>query len=189
MNLSPRYIFFLFFAIHTHIVTATMLTFLILFLDPHTVCELLHLPPFTSLQHHRRAGARNLQEKWGVNMKQKKATHIANGVDVDVVLGAIRVRHKRLDQELAQDTLNMLNLNWLCGALSNPRLGLSPGLVQSQETALASPLDQLVRLRDKLSALLEEPWVGDLSLVQDILNALVLGEVQRSQPWGRIVLV
>lgn len=82
----------------------------------------------------------------------------------------------------------MLDLLDLAGALSDPGLGLRPSLVQGQETALASPLDQLVGLRDEADTVLEQPGVCDLRLVQDILDALVLREAERSQPRGWVVL-
>jgi hypothetical protein len=98
------------------------------------------------------------------------------------------VRHERLDEELTQDALHVLDLLNLSGALSNPGLRLSPGLVQGQEAALASPLDQLVGLCYELGAVLEQPRVGDLGLVQDILHSCVLWEVQGSEPRGSVVL-
>ena len=96
---------------------------------------------------------------------------------VDVVLGAIGMWHKGLDEESPEDTIDVLDLLGLAGALRYPGLRLWPGLVQGQQTALASALDELIRLRDKLGAGLEEPWVGDLGLVEDIKGVLILGEV------------
>jgi hypothetical protein len=114
-------------------------------------------------------------------------TYLTNGVDVDVVLGLLGVRHEGLNQELTQDTRDGLNLNVLGSTGLNPLAGLSPGLVQSEETALASALDQLIRLRDELGAGSQEPRVGDLGLVEDILDGLVIGEVKRGETSGRVV--
>jgi hypothetical protein len=93
------------------------------------------------------------------------ATYLTNAHDVDVVLSVLRVGNERLDEELTKNTDDVLNLLGLRGTLSNPSPGLGPGLVEGQETALASPLDQLVGLRDELGAGLEQPGVGDLGLV------------------------
>lgn len=119
--------------------------------------------------------------------KEKGTTYISDGVDVDVVLGVLRVGNERLDEELSQNTADVLNLLRLAGALSDPGLGLGPGLVEGEQTALASSLDELIGLRDELGAGLEKPGVGDLGLVQDGLDAGVLGEVQGGQSRGRVV--
>jgi len=96
---------------------------------------------------------------------------------VDVVLGVGGMWHEGLDEESSKHTLNVLDLLGRAGALCYPGLRLWPGLVQGQETALASALDELIGLRDKLGARLEEPRVGDLGLVEDINGVLVLGKV------------
>ena len=96
--------------------------------------------------------------------------------------------HERLDKELAKDALCVLDLLSLTGALSNPGLGLSPGLVESKETALATALDQLIGLGDEAGAILEEPRVGDLSLVENAVHIGILSEVEGSKSGGRIVL-
>lgn len=115
-------------------------------------------------------------------------TYITDGVDVDIVLGVLGVRNERLDKEVSQDTSSVLNLLFLASSLCNPGLGFGPRLVQRQKTTLASALDELIGLCDELGAVLEEPRVGDLGLVQDILNVGILGEVQRSQSRRRVVL-
>ena len=107
-------------------------------------------------------------------------TYITDRVDVDIVLSALRVGNKRLDKELSQNTSGVLNLLLLSSSLSDPSLGLGPSLVQGQQAALASALDELIRLRNELGAGLEEPRIGDFGLVQNILNAGILGEMQRS---------
>ena len=91
------------------------------------------------------------------------------------------MRHERLDQELTEDARNGLDLNILGGTSLNPLLGLLPGLIQRQETTLASSLDQLVWFGDKLGAGGQQPRVGDLGLVQDILDSGILGEIERGQ--------
>lgn len=108
-------------------------------------------------------------------------------MDVNVVLGLLGVRHERLNQELTQDTGDGLNLDVLGGAGLNPLAGLRPGLVQGEKTALASALDQLIGLRDELGAGGQEPRVGDLGLVEDILDGLVIGEVEGCETSGRVV--
>lgn len=115
-------------------------------------------------------------------------TYITDGVDVDVVLGILRVRDERLNEELSQNTLCGLNLLLLTSTLSNPGLGLGPGLVEGQQTALSSTLDELIGLCDELGTALEQPRVGDLGLVQDVLDIGVLGEVKRGQSGRSIVL-
>lgn len=115
-------------------------------------------------------------------------TYIANGVDVNVVLSVLGVRDERLDEEVSQDTGDVLDLLLLGGTLSNPGLGLRPGLVQGKQTTLAAALDQLIRLSDELGAGLEKPGVGDLGLVENVLDVDIVGEVQRSQSRRSVVL-
>lgn len=119
--------------------------------------------------------------------KQSK-TYIADRVDVDVVLGILGVRHKGLDEKVTEDTSGVLNLLLLGGTLGDPGLGVGPGLVEGEEAALATALDELVGLCDKLGAVLEEPRVGDLGLVKDVGDVGVLGEAQGGEPGGGVVL-
>lgn len=88
------------------------------------------------------------------------------------------MRNKGLYQELSQNTRCVLDLLLLASSLSNPGLGLGPSLVQGQQTALASSLDELIGLCNKLGTGLEEPGVGNLGLVQDVLNGSILREGQ-----------
>lgn len=97
------------------------------------------------------------------------------------------MRDKGLDEELSQDTLDVLDLLGLAGSGGDPLLGLGPGLVESEQTALASSLDQLVWLCNKLGTLDEQPRVGGLGLVENILDGLVCGEVQRGELGWRVV--
>lgn len=97
------------------------------------------------------------------------------------------MRHEGLDQELAEDTSDGLNLYILSGTSLNPVPGLGPGLVQGEQTALTPALDQLIGFGDELSAGGQEPREGDLSLVEDILNGLVIGEVKGGEAGRRVV--
>ena len=106
-----------------------------------------------------------------------KQTYFTDGVDVNVVLGLLRVRDERFNEELAENASDGLNLDVLCGTSLNPLLSFLPGLVQSEKAGLSSPLDQLVWFGDKLGPGGQEPWVDDLSLVKDILHGSVFGEV------------
>lgn len=98
------------------------------------------------------------------------------------------MRNERLDEELSQDAAGVLNLLHLASTLSNPGLGFGPGLVEAQKTALATALDELIGLCDELGAILEQPRVGDLGLVEDVLNVGVLWESQSSESGRSIVL-
>lgn len=97
------------------------------------------------------------------------------------------MRHEGLDQELAEDTSDGLDLYILSGTGLNPVPGLSPGLVQGEQTALTPTLDQLIGFGDELSAGGQEPREGDLSLVEDILDGLVIGEVKGGEAGRRVV--
>jgi hypothetical protein len=121
------------------------------------------------------------------NEKENGAAHLSLGVDVDIIFGSVRVRNERLYQELPEHTHDALDLLRLACASRNPGLRLGPGLVQGQEAALASPLDELVGLRDELGSGDQQPRVGDLGLVEDVGDLGVLGEVERGQPRGRVV--
>lgn len=114
-------------------------------------------------------------------------THLTNGHDVDVVFCLLRMRHKRLNQELSQDTLYRLDLLRLASTSLNPGAGFRPGLVEGEQTALASSLDQLIGLCDELSTRRQQPRVGGLCLVEDALDVCILGEVQRGQLGRRVV--
>ena len=61
------------------------------------------------------------------------ATYITDGVDVDIILGTLRVRYERLDEELSKDAFCVFNLLRLASSLSNPSFRLGPSLVQSQK--------------------------------------------------------
>lgn len=98
------------------------------------------------------------------------------------------MRNERLDKKLSENTAGVLYLLLLASTFGNPGLGLGPGLVEGEETALATTLDELIGLCDELGAVLEEPREGDLGLVEDVLDVGVLGEVQRSKSSRGVVL-
>jgi hypothetical protein len=108
-------------------------------------------------------------------------------VDVDVVFGLLGVRNEGLDKEMAEHTDNGLDLDFLCSTALNPLPRLSPGLVQSEETALASSLDQLIWFSHELGSGHQQPWVCDLSLVENVLYGKVVGEVQRGESGRGVV--
>lgn len=95
--------------------------------------------------------------------------------------------NERLDEELAQNAGDRLDLDVLGRASLDPLLGLSPGLVEREEAGLPSALDQLVGLRDELCAGSQQPRVGGLGLVQDILDGGVFGEVDGGESGRGIV--
>ena len=97
------------------------------------------------------------------------------------------MRHKRLDQKVPQDAVDGLYSLLLLCAWLNPRPRLGPRLVQGQETALASPLDQLIRLRDEFGAGNEQPRVLGLCGIEHPLHVCVLGEIERGELGGRVV--
>jgi hypothetical protein len=119
--------------------------------------------------------------------KRRKWTYLSHRVDVDVVLCAVGVRHEGLDKELPQHTVDRLDALRLSSPLRDPLLGLGPRLVQGQQTALTSPLDQLIWLRDELGAGHEQPRVCGLGLVEDAPNIGVSWEVQRRELGRRVV--
>ena len=81
----------------------------------------------------------------------------------------------------------MLNLLRLAGTLSDPRLGLSPGLIQSKQAALTTALDELIGLCDKATAIVEQPGVCDFSLVEDSVDVGILREVEGGKSGRRVV--
>lgn len=88
---------------------------------------------------------------------------------------------ERLDQELPQHTIDRLDLDGLASPRLDPLAGIGPRLVQGQQAALASSLDQLIWLRDELGARGQQPRVGGLGLVEHALDVGVSGEVQRGE--------
>lgn len=98
------------------------------------------------------------------------------------------MRHEGLNQELSQDTIDSLDSLGFAGTLLNPSSSLSPGLVQGQKTALASSLDELIGLCDKLGARLEQPGVLDLGLVKDVLGGSIRGKVEGAELGVRVVV-
>lgn len=97
------------------------------------------------------------------------------------------MRNKWLNQELAEEALDVLNLLLLASAFCNPSTSFGPGLVEGEETALASTLDQLIWFCDEFGVFGEQPRVCGLGLVEDSIDVGVLREVERSELGGRVV--
>ena len=97
------------------------------------------------------------------------------------------MRHEWLNQELSEHAHDGLHLLRLARTSCNPGLCLWPRLVQRQETALASSLDELVRLGHELGPGCKQPRVGGLGLVEDVGDFSVLGEIEGGQSGRRIV--
>lgn len=89
---------------------------------------------------------------------------------------------------MSQDASGVLNLLLLQGTLSDPGTSLSPCLVQSQETGLATTLDELIGLCNELGTVLEEPREAQLSLVENSVDIIIVVEVQRGESGRRVVL-
>lgn len=122
-----------------------------------------------------------------ISKRKRNATYLSHRVDVDVVLGVLRVWHKRLDQERPQDALDGLDLLRLARPRLDPLARLGPCLVQGQQAALASPLDELVWLRHELRTGGQQPRVRGLGLVEHALDVCVGREVQRRKLGRRVV--
>lgn len=113
--------------------------------------------------------------------------YLANGVDVDVVLSLLWVRHEWLHEEIPQRTLDVLNLlNFVCTS-GNPLLGLWPCGIELEQPRLASTLDQLIGLRNEFCARCEEEWVFRLCGVQDSLYIIAVCECDGCELCGRVV--
>ena len=97
------------------------------------------------------------------------------------------MRDKWLNQKLPQHALDRLDLLRLPSASLNPLPGLRPGLVERQQAALATTLDQLIRLCNELGTRSEQPWVCGFGLVQHRRDVLSLWEVERRELGGRVV--
>lgn len=110
-----------------------------------------------------------------------------HGLNADVVLSLLGVRHEWLDQKPPEHTVDSLHPLGLARTLCDPVPRLLPGLVEGEKTALASSLDQLIRLRDELGVLLQQPWILDLGLVEDGLDFSIFGEVYRGESRRGIV--
>lgn len=114
-------------------------------------------------------------------------TYISHRVDVNVILRVGGVRHKWFDKELPEHTRNVLDLLFLSGSCCDPFSGFWPGLVQGQETSLASSLDQLIWLGNQFHAWCLEPGKCALDLVEDGIDVLIFWEVDRGELGWRVV--
>lgn len=74
------------------------------------------------------------------------STHVSDGIDINVVFSVLGVGHERLNKEVSKHANNSLDLLLLAGSLLDPSSCLRPALVEAQKAALASSLDQLIRL-------------------------------------------
>lgn len=95
--------------------------------------------------------------------------------------------NERLNEESPEVALNVLNLLSLVRACGNPLLRLGPGSVKLEQTRLASPLDQLVGLCDKLGTGSEEERVGGLGGIEDALDVVALAEGDGGELRRRVV--
>jgi len=120
-------------------------------------------------------------------LSEKDPVAITDGVDVDILFGIGRVRHERLDQELSENSGHSLDLLLLAGFGLNPLSGFGPCLVKGQETALASPLDQLIWLGNEFCTGSEEERIGCLSLVQNARDLCIFRKVDGRKFGRRIV--
>jgi hypothetical protein len=114
-------------------------------------------------------------------------TYLSHRVDVNVVFGVLGVRNKWLDQELAEEALDVLDLLLLASAFCDPSTSIGPALVEGEQTALASTLDQLIWLSDKFGVFGEQPRVCGLGLVEDSIDVGILREVEGSEFGRRVV--
>lgn len=105
------------------------------------------------------------------------STYITDRIDVDVIFRVGRMRDERLDQKLSQDTLYGFHLLSLPSAGFYPGSSFLPSLVQGQQAAFATTLDQLVGLCNELGPSGQQPWVGGLGLIEDRRNGVVFGEI------------
>lgn len=120
-------------------------------------------------------------------MRERMRAYLTDGVDVDVVLGLLRVGNKWLDEEVPQHALDVLDLDGLVGALGDPGLGVGPGGIELEQAGLASPLDELVGLCDKLGAGGEQEGIGGLGAVEDTVDVVALLEAEDGEFGGRVV--
>jgi hypothetical protein len=79
----------------------------------------------------------------------------------------------------------MSHLLQFAGAFFDPFSALFPALVETQEPALASSLDQHVWLGDEFPAVLD-PWIQGLGAIEDLLD--VCGIVLGGNAEGRVEL-
>ena len=113
--------------------------------------------------------------------------YLAGGVDVDVVLGLLRVRDEWLDEEVPQVALNMLDLLEPIRSLRNPLSRILPCRVELEKAGFTSPLDELIWFGDQLCSRSEQEWVGGLGTVKDALDIITLLKANGCEFGRRIV--
>mmetsp|Transcript_71915 Transcript_71915/g.155306 ORF Transcript_71915/g.155306 Transcript_71915/m.155306 type:complete len:858 (-) Transcript_71915:25-2598(-) len=86
-------------------------------------------------------------------MVEEDLVLVARGVDADVVLLLLRVRHHRLDEEVRELARDALDLLLLAHAVHDPGLRLIVVLVDGDEAGLAAALDELIGLGHELLGL------------------------------------
>lgn len=114
-------------------------------------------------------------------------TYVSDGVDVDIVFRILRMRYERLNKELSEDTSDGLNFLLLSSSLLDPSSCLRPAFVETQETALASSFDQLIRLCNEFGTWGLQPGICSLCLVEHGGDLFIFGEVQGSELCRRVV--
>jgi hypothetical protein len=119
---------------------------------------------------------------------QLDMTYLSDGVDVNIVFCAGRMRDEGFHQELSQNTLNSFHLLELSRLGLNPCACFGPGLIQSQQSTLASSFDQLIWFCNELGARLQEPRVCGLGLIENRCDCGIFGEMKGSEFRGRVML-
>ena len=76
--------------------------------------------------------------------KMNGHTYVSHGVYVDVVFSVLRMWNEWLNEELSKVSFHRFHLLELPSASFDPFSSVGPCLVESQETALTTTLDQLI---------------------------------------------
>jgi hypothetical protein len=97
------------------------------------------------------------------------------------------VGNERLDEELVQGAPDGFDGQFLAGAGLNPGAGLGPGLVEGEQAALPTALDQLIGFGDHAGTRGHQPRVGGFGLVQDAGDTGAVGEGDGGKP-GRGIM-
>ena len=97
------------------------------------------------------------------------------------------MRHKRLDEKIPEHPLHMLHLLRLIRPRLHPLLRLRPRGIELEQTRLASPLDELVGLRDELGPRLQEEGVFGFGGVEHAADVVAVGEGDGGEFGRRVV--